>query len=107
MKTIYISGNISGVDPKLSKHNFSQADEKLKKLGFKVVNPMTLDHNHDKSWESFMREDIIALMKCDAIYMLNGWKESRCACVELYLAKGLGFDVYLEIKTDEENDFEI
>lgn len=107
MKTIYISGKISGVDPKLSEQNFSRAEEKLKKLGFKVVNPMTLEHNHDKSWESFMREDIKALMSCDAIYMLNGWKESRGACVELYLAKGLGFDVYQEEKNDEENDFEV
>ena len=107
MKTIYISGKISGVDPKLSEQNFSQAEEKLKKLGFKVVNPMTLKHNHDKSWESFMREDIKALMKCDAIYMLDGWVQSRGAWIEKELSEDLKFDVYFETKTDEENDFKI
>lgn len=107
MKTIYISGKISGVDPKLSEQNFSQAEEKLKKLGFKVVNPMTLKHNHDKSWESFMREDIKALMKCDAIYMLSNWTKSRGAWVEHDLAIDLSFDIYKETKTDEENNFKI
>jgi hypothetical protein len=94
-KKIYISGRISGIEneaPKL----FAIAEKKLRAQGFVVVNPMTLNHDHDKTWESYMREDIKALCDCDEIYMLSNWPDSRGAIVEHGLAHTLGLKIRYE-----------
>ena len=67
---IYISGKISGIEneaPEL----FAKAETELQAKGFETVNPITLNHQHDKSWHSYMREDVKALCECDTIYMLS------------------------------------
>ena len=92
MKTIYISGPITGIEataPQL----FKEAEDFLKAKGYEVVNPMTINHDHDKSWVSYMKTDIIALMGCDGIFMLDNWEESKGACIEYYLAIKLGYKV--------------
>ena len=43
-----------------------------------------------------MRDDISALMKCDAIYMLNDWGQSRGARIEYVIAKELGLEIIYE-----------
>ena len=84
---IYISGPMTGYKEK----NFPAFFEAEKKLNsnWSVVNPAGLDHTKDKEWHEFMRTDIKALMDCDAIYMLNGWRESKGACIERYMAMAL------------------
>ena len=92
IKRIYISGKISGIEneaPKL----FNDAEILLKEQGFEVVNPMTINHEHDKSWLSYMKEDIKAMMDCDSIYMLNNWKKSKGAKAERDIARQLGFTI--------------
>lgn len=89
---IYISGKISGIENKAFEI-FERAEEKLKLEGFDVVNPMKINHQHDNSWESYMKEDIKSLCDCDAIYMLNNWSDSKGAKIELDLAMSLGLDV--------------
>jgi phosphoglycerate kinase len=65
----------------------------FKAKGYEVVNPMTINHDHDKSWLNYMKTDIIALMECDGIFMLDNWEESKGACIEYYLAIKLGYEV--------------
>lgn len=92
---VYISGKISGIEksaPKL----FEQAEKRLQALGYDTVNPMTLNHQHDKSWNSYMREDIKALCDCDAIYMLSNWADSKGATIERAIARHLGLHVQYE-----------
>jgi predicted outer membrane lipoprotein len=91
-KRIYISGKISGIE-EVAGEFFSEAERYLLSLGFGVINPMKLEHNHDKKWESYMREDIKGLMECDAIYMLSNWEVSRGAKIEHHLATVLGMDI--------------
>jgi len=43
-----------------------------------------------------MRIDIKALVDCDAIYMLNNWRDSKGANVELNIAQGLGMEIIFE-----------
>jgi hypothetical protein len=88
MKT-YISGPITGLPIEQARAAFSEAEFRLKSVGMEVVNPMNLPHNHDKSRESYMKECILALMDCDAIYMLKGYMDSRGAIIELNLAYDL------------------
>jgi hypothetical protein len=92
---IYISGKITGIEEEAFKR-FEFAETNLKIAGFDVVNPMKLEHNHDKSWEAYMRECIIALMSCDAIFMLSNYYQSKGAMIELALAKELGMKVFWE-----------
>tara|TARA_R110002012_G_scaffold163691_3_gene326078 strand:- start:518 stop:925 length:408 start_codon:yes stop_codon:yes gene_type:complete len=60
----------------------------------KVINPMDLEHDHDKSWRSYMQECIVALTRCDAIFMMPCWSGSKGANLELKIAEGLGLKIY-------------
>lgn len=46
--------------------------------------------------EKFIEGDLAILSRCDAIYMLNNWENSRGAKLEYQEAKRLGLDVYKE-----------
>lgn len=96
MKT-YISGPITGLPIEQARKNFADAEARLKSAGMEVVNPMTLPHDHDKTWRSYMIECISELVKCDAIFMLHGWKNSKGARLELHIAKSLNLKIYSEV----------
>jgi hypothetical protein len=95
MNKIYISGKISRIENEASIH-FQRAEIQLELQGFKPVNPMKLNHDHDKSWSSFMRVDIKALCECESIYMLKNWQESKGAKMEKDIATELGMLVIFE-----------
>lgn len=92
-KKIYISGKITGLSQEAALSSFNRAELFLVSEGWEVINPMTINHNHDKSWESYMRVDLKALLDCEAIYMLNDWHTSRGANIEYNLARELGLKV--------------
>lgn len=94
MKTrIYIAGPITGHDLAERKREFDFTATLLEIDGREVVNPMTLPHQHDKSWESYMRECIEALIKCDAIYLMQGWELSDGARLEFTIASKLKMQI--------------
>ena len=95
-KRIYISGKISGLDFVDAFNKFEKAEKKLSILGYEIVNPMKLPHIHDKSWESYMSEDLKEMMDCKYIYMLPDWNSSRGAIIEHDLAMQLGMVIYYE-----------
>jgi len=86
---IYISGKITGLPIQEAQNNFEAAEKRLKSEGHEPINPMKLPHEHGKTWSEYMKEDIKALLECDAIYMLLGWQESKGACIEFNLAHDL------------------
>jgi hypothetical protein len=75
---------------------FEKAEQHLKAKGREVVNPTKLPHKHDKTWQSYMREDIKALVECEAVYMLKGFGASRGALLEMELALALGMKIEFE-----------
>lgn len=97
---VYLSGAITN-NPN-AKVQFDKAKETLLELkkGYEPISPMDLPHNHDKSWKSFMKEDIIELMKCDAIYMIAGWEKSSGANIEFNLANNLNYKVIFELDVE-------
>ena len=95
MKKIYISGKITG-NPNY-KADFEAAELALKIAGFQPVNPAEEHLPDGATWADYMRQDIKLLCDCDAIYMLNGWRESEGAKIEHKLARDLGIEIY-EIK---------
>ena len=86
---VYISGAISNqANPRPAFDNAAQA---LRAAGHEVINPYDLDHStHGRAWADFMRVDIKALMDCDAVAMLPGWRGSKGASIECSLAQDLG-----------------
>lgn len=66
--------------------SLNEALEKGKKIeaaGFIAINPCTLINGGGKlTWEDYIDMDLAILKKCNCIYMLNGWQNSRGACIE-------------------------
>ncbi len=92
MKKIYISGPMTGL-PGLNFPAFHEAAACLRAQGHEVVNPAEFGEDEGKTWSDYMRDDIKALMDCDAIYMLPGWAGSKGARLELHIARVMGFEV--------------
>lgn len=97
---IYISGKISGIEQE-AKTLFDCAEIALKLKGYEPINPMIIKHDHDLSWESYMKADLKALLDCHAIYMLKNYEDSRGAKIEFKLATDLGMKVIFQSRFSE------
>ena len=73
---------------------FSAAEKEVIELGMIPVNPVTLLHNHDKRWSSYMRESLTAMLECDSVYLLEGYYLSEGALIEFHLANKLNFEIF-------------
>ena len=92
--TVYISGAISK-DPDHAE-KFAAAFVALAEQGCTPVNPVAIGRElkermgREPEWTDYMRACIKALMDCDRILMLPGWRESRGATIEAEIAQELG-----------------
>lgn len=94
MKT-FISGRVSGINYEYAKRNFKKVEKALVKQGYEVVNPTKFCK---KEW-SWLRCIIVCLWhltKCDAVYFLRNYKNSKGAMIEYKIAKILGKLMYFE-----------
>jgi len=96
-KRVYISGPITG-RPNGNQEAFYAAAEHLLSLGHVPVNPHDVCYllPAGSTWVDYMKECIIALCRCQEIYMLRDWWRSRGARVEWFLARVLGLRVNYE-----------
>lgn len=92
---VYLSGPISN-RPNQNREAFAAAAEQLRSLGLTVVNPHELFDwaAEPLPWAAYMREDLKALLLCDRILMLRGWKQSRGARLERIVAEAVGIKEY-------------
>ena len=103
---IYISGPISapivGKTKEELKQEFYHAQDKLEAQGHEVVNPLEVMACVDFScggehpvhtWACYMRYDLIDMLSCDAIAMLEDWESSPGARLELHVASSVGMEV--------------
>lgn len=110
---VYISGPISNLPFKTAEANFERAEIealnvfcKFTNKEIEVINPMKLDHEAMfreistgvVAWEECMVVDINELFKCDAIYMLNDWENSKGARIEFLIAKEMKLPMLFEVK---------
>ncbi len=92
-KKCYIAGKISGLPKEVYEAHFRQAALEVKALGYDPVVPIDLPHDHDKSWEAYMREDLRAMLDCQAVFAMRGWSGSEGATLEVNLADKLRIPV--------------
>lgn len=93
MKTIYISGPMTGID-NLNRELFNEAERLLRECGENPINP----HNfpEQKSYEEYLMIDLeMIAMAADAVALLPGWEKSHGAKKELKTAIELGLEVIL------------
>jgi hypothetical protein len=90
MKRVYLSGKISGLEPKRYKRNFAYAkmDVLFSNKDAIVYSPLEIKplFGIKKYWFYMIADLYTLLFKCDTIYLLPNWKDSRGAKIELFFA---------------------
>lgn len=88
---IYIAGPISGI-PNKNREAFDAAARMVTAMGHVPVSPIKVCRRlpENSAWAAYMKRCIPALLKCDAICMLEGWEKSDGAKIENDLAGKLG-----------------
>lgn len=95
---IYISGKISGTDLTETRKRFAAVAKATKRLGYEPVNPLENGLSEYDSWEAHMLKDIADLLQCHAIYMLQGWEESKGARIEHHIATKKRMHIMYEVE---------
>jgi len=107
-KKVYLSGPITG-KANFNVEEFKKYENKFKNLNFNVVNPHNLFSkdevsemyekldNQEITFEEFhgffMRRDIIEMMSCDFVALLNGYETSKGANIEVNLARNINMPI--------------
>lgn len=90
---LYISGPMTGL-PDLNFPAFRAAQAELGALGHDTVNPVDKgEGDPDKAWADYLREDLVDMLTCQGVALLDGWENSKGACLERHVAAELGMDV--------------
>lgn len=102
---VYISGPIAG-QPNGNTEAFEVAEEVIRAAGHEPVNPQKIFKGHKgrctgptimgqygvdaHRYGCYVKPDLIAMLGCEAIYLLPGWHSSRGAVVEVQVASICG-----------------
>lgn len=83
-KKCYIAGKIGELAPEFYTEMFEKAEVEVRELGLVPVSPLKLPHNHNKSWNEYMKEDLKALLDCVYLYYI---KKLEVITWSLYLGR--------------------
>ena len=97
---IYIAGPITGIED--FQLHFALAQKRLRDAGHLTMNPATLSLNEGFTHAEYMHICFAMLRVCDGIYMLDGWRESKGACMEFEYMKHAGKIIMFEGDDDIE-----
>ena len=94
MIKIYISGKITGTTDYIQR--FERAEKTLSK--YIVINPAKVNAQlpTETTWEEYMQMSMTMLRMCNAIYMLNGWEDSKGAVLEYNYALENNYKIIFE-----------
>lgn len=93
---VYVAGPMTGF-PDQNYPAFNAAAEKLRALGYGVLNPVDCEQDNDtgapQAWSWYMRRALAMLIRADAVALLPGWEMSRGAMLEVHVSEQLGMDI--------------
>ena len=93
---VYISLPISGYDISERRNTAKAMENKLRKLGYDVFNPLENGLPTYASTNQHMKADIKALLGCDAVIFMQGFNHSAGCHTELTIAMAIGLEVWFE-----------
>jgi len=110
LKIVYVAGKYLGNcdwETYLNIHHAKVEARKLWDEGWAVICPHANTaffggvgerdkENPNGDWQRWLKGDLEIISRCDAIYMLNNWEDSKGAKLELVKAKELGLLVIFE-----------
>jgi Domain of unknown function (DUF4406) len=100
---VYIAGPIAGM-PDGNKEAFLLRVKQLTDAGHEPLNPWDIgaehegyecigepvEHSTDHLYGCYLRGDIMRMMFCDGISLLDGWENSKGAVTEEHVARSIG-----------------
>ena len=91
---VYISGPISGTDYWDARDRFYKVWSEAREAGCEVVDPTDIG-TWGLPWDTYMKiaTTVIESGEIDLMVMLNGWTESRGACIEWLWANKQGIRI--------------
>ena len=99
MKKYYVSLPISGYDLTERKLCAICAEKQIVERHHKplqVITPFVVCPEPDKPYSYYMGRDIEALLECDAIYLCEGWQNSKGCMAEFEVARIYGKEIMFE-----------
>lgn len=95
---VYISGAMAS---RMSSYKeiFAFYEQRLKAQGYIVINPATMPIGLNP--DRYMPICLSMIDAADAIFMIEGWEQSRGACLEKAYAEYQGKDVMYDGKTEK------
>ena len=100
MKKIYMSLPISGHDLTERKEYAEYKQNMLywayKPNEWEIIPPFDVCPDPDKPYSYYMGKDIEALLECDAIYLCEGWQNSKGCMAEFEVARIYGKEIMFE-----------
>lgn len=93
--TLYLSGPMTGY-PDFNRAAFYLAEHRLRASGYLVLSPARLRFTepYNPSWSDWMRPALELMLRADGIAMLDDWRKSTGARLEVALAVDLAIPVY-------------
>lgn len=105
MTVLYVSGPMTGIDG-YNFDAFDRAEHQLAAAGYVVLNPAgNFGGNLELTRAQYMRLDIQQVLLSDGIALIDGWRESKGARLEIDIAHAVGARVQsVEWWVDEARD---
>lgn len=97
MTTLYVAGPMTGL-PEFNYPAFNAAAETLRLKGYDVNNPVDAELANPtpgtpQSWDWYMRHALRMVLDSDGIAVLDGWRSSKGATLEVRVAQALQMPV--------------
>lgn len=100
---IYISIPISDLDERKQREKADMIKACLSRQGHTVVNPFEICAGKNPEYIDYLVYDLRALYGCDAIYMCDGWQNSKGCNVERFFATTYGKKILYETNPESDN----
>lgn len=100
-KRLYLAGPMSGI-AQFNFPLFNDVAGRLRARGYDVFNPAENPDSGRQPRSYYMRLDIPALLTAEAVVLLPGWRGSRGANLEVWIAADTGIPLYEYAAVDGE-----